>query len=114
MPPSRPQLTLGRIGRALIDLSGEEPCKASLFKMIGNVFIMTTMETVAELNVFSEKSGLGIQYMRNFIEMLLPDSLHLIYWDKMASGEYYQKEVFHSLLRQKKYNCSYSRCLSLW
>ena len=78
----------------MLDLSGEEPSKASLFKMIGNVFIMTTMETVAELNVFSEKSGLGVQPMRNFLELLLPGSLHLIYWNKMATGAYYKEEVY--------------------
>ena len=51
------------------------------------------MESVAELIVFAEKSGLGLQNMRNFIEQLLPDSPHLIYWDKMANGDYYQKKV---------------------
>lgn len=54
---------------------------------------MTTMETVAELNVFSEKTGLGVGNMRSLIEALLPNSPHLIYWDKMASGDYYLEKV---------------------
>ena len=89
-------LTDCSIGRAIVDLSGEEPSKASLLKVIGNVLIMTTLETVAELNVFSEKTGLGVSNMRNLIEILFPSSPHLIYWDKMAGGDYYQKEVYRT------------------
>ena len=86
-------LTATSIGRAVVDLSGEEPSKAALLKVIGNVLIMTTMETVAELSVFSEKSGLGTTNMRSLIETLLPSSPHMIYWDKMAGGDYYLEQV---------------------
>jgi hypothetical protein len=65
---------------------------------------MTTIETVAELMVFAEKSGLGVHNMRKFIEQLLPDSPHLIYWDKMANGNYYKAEVlYYTLLIYERY-----------
>ena len=76
-----------------MDLSGEDPAKASLLKVIGNVLIMTTMETVAEAHVFSEKTGLGTNHMRTLISTLFPRPPHTIYSEKMVSGDYYQKKV---------------------
>ena len=81
------------VGQAVVDLSGEEPAKASLLKVIGNVLIMTTMETVAEAHVFAEKTGLGTGHMQNLIATLFPRPPHTIYSAKMVSGDYYQQEV---------------------
>ena len=54
--------------------------------MIGNVLIMTTIETVAEAHVFAEKSGLGTQHMQNLILTLFPRPPHAVYARKMMSG----------------------------
>ena len=35
------------IGRAVVDLSDQQPGAASLLKVVGNVFIVNTIETVA-------------------------------------------------------------------
>lgn len=43
------------IEQSIIDLNGEVASKASLLKFMGNVLILSTMETVAEANVLSEK-----------------------------------------------------------
>lgn len=81
------------IGQSLIDLSGEEAGQASLLKLMGNVLIMTTMEQVAEVNVFAEKCGLGTQNMNKLISQMFPAPPHAIYNQKMLSGDYYQKAV---------------------
>ncbi|TVY36626.1 putative oxidoreductase-like protein [Lachnellula occidentalis] len=81
---------VGVVGRALIDLSGEEPGKASLLKLMGNVLIMNTMETVAELNVFAEKCGVGVQSMKKLLDQVFPNTPHSIYNHRMLSGGYYR------------------------
>lgn len=79
----------------MIDLSGEEHGKASLLKIIGNVMIMTTMETVAEMNVFAEKTGLGTGNIQKLIEGF-PKVAHTVYSNRMINGEYYQGEVIQA------------------
>lgn len=86
-----PYLT-GVIAQAVIDLGGEEPGQASLLKIIGNVMIMSTMEMVAEVNVFAEKTGLGSKNALKLIEAF-PKAAGMIYGKRMAGGEYYQGEV---------------------
>ena len=87
------ELTLARICRALVDLSGEEPAKSSLLKCIGNVLIMTTIEQIAEAHVFAEKSGLGTKHMASLIENMFPRPPHTVYSPKMVSGDYAKSEV---------------------
>ena len=82
-----------RICRAIVDLSGERPAKASLLKCIGNVLIMTTIEQIAEAHVFAEKSGLGTQHMASLIETMFPRPPHTVYSAKMISGDYVKGEV---------------------
>lgn len=83
-----------------MDLSGEEPGTASLLKLMGNVLIMTTMEQVAEVNVFAEKTGLGTGNMEKLLTAMFPRPPHAIYNQKMLSGDYYQGKVlyYHMLL----------------
>lgn len=54
---------------------------------------MTTMEQVAEVNVFSEKCGLGTQNMKKLMDELFPRPPHAIYNQRMLSGGYYQDAV---------------------
>ncbi|TVY30374.1 putative oxidoreductase [Lachnellula hyalina] len=81
---------VGVVGRAIIDLSGEEPGKGSLLKLMGNVLIMNTMETVAELNVFAEKCGVGVHSMKKLMDQMFPNTPYSIYNYRMLSGGYYQ------------------------
>ena len=87
------RLTRYSIGRAVVDLGGEEPAKASLLKCIGNVLIMTTIEAIAEVHVFAEKSGLGTEHMTTLIETMFPRPPHTVYSSKMTRGDYYKGKV---------------------
>ena len=81
------------VAQAVVDLSGEEAGKASLLKIIGNVLIMTTMEACAEINVFAEKTGLGVENAQKLIDNFPHAAAHTIYSSKMISGDYYKEEV---------------------
>ena len=95
-----PYLT-GVIAQGVIDLSGEEPGQASLLKMIGNVMILSTMEMVAEVNVFAEKVGLGTANAQKLVESF-PKAASTLYSKRMNGGGYHRDEVlilpFFSLL----------------
>ncbi|KAL6712851.1 hypothetical protein ACLMJK_009563 [Lecanora helva] len=82
----------GVICRAVIDLSGENPAKATLLKNIGNVLIMTTIEQIAEALVFAEKSGLGTRHMKSLISTMFPRPPHTVYSSKMVNGDYAKGE----------------------
>ena len=86
-----PYLT-GVIAQDVINLSDEEPGQASLLKMIGNVMIMSTMEMVAEVNVFAEKTGLGAANAQRLVEAF-PKAASMLYSKRMNNGDYYQGEV---------------------
>ncbi|KAL1967216.1 hypothetical protein VTN77DRAFT_3507 [Rasamsonia byssochlamydoides] len=79
--------TVGVVAEAIVDLSSEAPSKATLLKVIGNVIILTTIETVAETHVFAEKTGLGTTHMQSLIMTLFLRPLHAIYTRKMTSGD---------------------------
>lgn len=81
----------GVIGKKVINLSNEEPSKASLLKIIGNVLIISTMETVGEVKVFGEKAGVGSQYIRDMIEAYMKIA-PIMYAETMTSGGYFNKE----------------------
>ncbi|KAF2450161.1 6-phosphogluconate dehydrogenase-like protein [Karstenula rhodostoma CBS 690.94] len=68
----------GVIGRAVVNLSGEQPGQASLLKFIGNVMIMTSMETAAEMCTFAEKTKLGPSNILKLFEALMPTSPHVV------------------------------------
>lgn len=83
------------IGRGIIDFSNEAHGKASLLKVIGNVFIVNMIETVAEGLVLAEKSKLGKDNLHKFIEAIFPGPFTL-YSHRMITGDYYTRdEVGH-------------------
>jgi len=84
-------LTTGVMGRAIIDLSDQEPGKATLLKVIGNTFIINMVETLAEGLVLSEKTGLGPDNLHKFIETMFPGP-YTAYSTRMRSGDYYKRE----------------------
>jgi 3-hydroxyisobutyrate dehydrogenase-like beta-hydroxyacid dehydrogenase len=77
------------LSSSIVDLSGEPPAKASLLKIIGNVVILTTIETIAEVEVFAEKTGMATSYIQQLFDTLLPTPLHSVYSTKMANGSYH-------------------------
>ena len=81
------------IGRDVVDFSGEDPGSASLLKLIGNIFLLNTMEIVAEGHVFAEKTGLGVQNLRKLLAVLFPVGPYMPYSNRMESGGYYRDPV---------------------
>lgn len=81
----------GVTARATIDLSGEDVGRASLLKIMGNTFILNTVETLAEGLVASEKSGLGADAYRQWMEIMFPGPFAK-YAERMTSGDYYKRE----------------------
>jgi len=83
--------TTGVMGRAVIDFSDEEPRKAELMKVIGNTMVLQMVESLAESHVVAEKSGLGVDRLQSFIELMFPGP-YVAYAKRMSSGDYYNRE----------------------
>ncbi|KAF2236498.1 NAD(P)-binding protein [Viridothelium virens] len=81
---------IGVVARAIVDLSGEQPGKASLLKLLGNTLILNTIEMIAESHVFAEKTGLGVENLQKLIETTFSGGPSMIYSRRMSSGEYSQ------------------------
>lgn len=81
----------GVTARAIIDLSGQDVGRASLLKVLGNTFILNTVETLAEGLVAAEKSGLGADAYQQWVQMMFPGPFAK-YADRMTSGDYYTRE----------------------
>ena len=84
--------TTGVMGRAVIDLSNEEPGKALLLKITGNTFIYNMVETIAQGLTMSEKTGLGTDYLKQFIGHMFPGA-YVAYTNRMLQGDWFKKEV---------------------
>ena len=89
-------LNLCRIGRSVIDLSGELPGTASHLKIIGNVLLVQMIESVAEAHVLAEKTGMAAKHLHEVITSIFPGPF-AIYSKRMSSGAYSREEVGASL-----------------
>lgn len=83
--------TTGVIGRGIIDLSGQNCAKATLLKVVGNTFIMNLVESLGQGHTLAEKSGLGVDNLHNFIEMMFPGP-YTAYSNRMREGDYFKRE----------------------
>jgi 3-hydroxyisobutyrate dehydrogenase-like beta-hydroxyacid dehydrogenase len=83
--------TVGVTARAIIDLSGQDPGKATLLKVIGNTFVVNMVEALSEGLVLSEKTGLGVDNLHRFIETMFPGP-YAAYSTRMRTGDYYKRE----------------------
>jgi 3-hydroxyisobutyrate dehydrogenase-like beta-hydroxyacid dehydrogenase len=81
----------GVMGRANIDFGGQPAEKATLLKVIGNTFILSMVETISEGQVVAEKTGLGVDILHQFLEVMFPGP-YAAYSDRMKSGDYYKRE----------------------
>jgi len=79
------------MGRALIDYSGQACGKATTLKIIGNTMILNMVESVAEGHVLAEKSGLGVENLHAWIEIMFPGP-YTAYSTRMTSGDYFKRE----------------------
>lgn len=70
------------IGRKVMEF-GEDPSKASAFKLIGNSFILSTVEMVSESMTLAEKAGIGADRVLEWINDFYP-GMFLIRRDKAS------------------------------
>lgn len=91
--------TVGVMAKANIDLSFEEGAasaaqdvgKASTMKLIGNSFILSFVEQLAEGLTLAEKSGVGVEPLADWIQLMFPGPLPK-YVERMQTGDYYKRE----------------------
>ena len=81
----------GVMGRAIIDFSGQAPERASLMKIIGNMFVFNMVETLAEGHTVAEKSGLGNDNLHQFVEAVFPGPF-ASYSSRLLAGDYHTRE----------------------
>ncbi|KAL1999005.1 hypothetical protein VTN02DRAFT_5211 [Thermoascus thermophilus] len=86
----KPYLT-GVMGRAVIDMSGSEPGRASVMKLLGNTFIISTVANLSEALVLADKSGLGTDVYHQWLELMFPGAVAK-YSSRMLEGDYHKRE----------------------
>lgn len=79
------------MGRGIIDFSDQDPGKATLLKVVGNTFIFSMIEVLAEGHTLAEGSGLGTENLHQFIETMFPGP-YTAYSNRMMSGDYHKRE----------------------
>jgi 3-hydroxyisobutyrate dehydrogenase-like beta-hydroxyacid dehydrogenase len=81
----------GVMSKKDIEMRDEPRRKALTLKLIGNTFILNMVEQLAEGHVFAEKSGLGNNYLHQWVESMFPGP-YAAYSNRMLSGDYYRRE----------------------
>ncbi|KAL4777532.1 hypothetical protein BDW60DRAFT_213096 [Aspergillus nidulans var. acristatus] len=84
----------GVTSKAVLDVGPEaekDVGRASLLKVLGNTFILNTVETLAEGLVAAEKSGLGTDVYQQWVTTMFPGPFAK-YAERMATGEYFKRE----------------------
>lgn len=95
----------GVMARAEVNYSDQPPSSATRLKIIGNTFILHMVEALSEGHVLAEKSGLGVDNLHAFLEVMFPGP-YVAYSGRLKSGDYYQREypAFQAKLARKDYN----------
>ncbi|KAL5889275.1 hypothetical protein ACKVWC_004512 [Pyricularia oryzae] len=81
----------GVTSRAEIEMVDRTPQTALTLKVIGNTFIVNMIEQLAEGHVLAEKSGLGTDYLHQFVEHVFPGA-YTAYSQRMLTGDYHKRE----------------------
>ncbi|KAL4978577.1 hypothetical protein BDW66DRAFT_158090 [Aspergillus desertorum] len=84
----------GVTSKAVLDVGPEaekDVGRASLLKVLGNTFILNTVETLAEGLVAAEKSGLGVDVYQQWVSTMFPGPFAK-YAERMATGDYFKHE----------------------
>ncbi|PYI36703.1 oxidoreductase [Aspergillus indologenus CBS 114.80] len=77
----------GVVAKAVVPMPGADVGRATTLKVLGNTFILNTVESLAEGLVAAEKSGLGADVYREFVHRMFPGPF-AAYADRMVSGDY--------------------------
>ncbi|KAF6821612.1 6-phosphogluconate dehydrogenase 2 [Colletotrichum sojae] len=75
-----------------INMVDEPYRKASILKVLGNTVILGMIEQLAETYVTAEQSGLGTDYVKQFVEALFGGSPYPAYTKRMLEGDYYKRK----------------------
>ncbi|KAJ1655006.1 hypothetical protein IWQ61_005165 [Dispira simplex] len=87
------QLVIPSLGRGVLDV-GDDVIQGSHMKLMGNFFVASAVETLAEGAVLAEKSGLGTAKMVEFLQWMFPAGSFTVYGRKMVRPE--EREALHS------------------
>lgn len=95
----------GVMARAEVDYSDQPHGAATRLKIVGNTFILQMVEALSEGHALAEKSGLGVDNLHSFIEVMFPGP-YAAYSNRLKSGDYYNREypAFQAKLAKKDYN----------
>ena len=95
----------GVMARAEVDYTDQPHGNATRLKIVGNTFILQMVEALAEGHTLAEKSGLGVDNLHSFIEVMFPGP-YVAYSGRLKSGDYYQRDspAFAAKLAKKDYN----------
>jgi len=94
--------TKGVMGRANIEFADKPAKTSTLLKVVGNTFIVGMLETLSEGHTLAEKTGLGVENLHSWIELMFPGP-HTAYSARMLAGDYYKRDepLFHVDLARK-------------
>ena len=81
----------GVMGKANIVYSDEAQDKASMLKIIGNIFLLNLLEALSDGHTLAEKSGLGSEKMHQFFTVMYPGP-YAGYSKSMVNGDYHKRE----------------------
>ncbi|KAF7587033.1 hypothetical protein BBP40_007829 [Aspergillus hancockii] len=70
--------TTGVIAKSFMDFSNQAPSKVSPLKILGNMFVISIFEAIAEGLVVAEKSGLGTDSLHQFLRLFSRGLMWLI------------------------------------
>jgi len=83
----------GVISRATVPMRDANPGKAQVMKLMGNSFVVNMVNALAEGHVFAEKTGLGSEYVHQFLESMFgATSPYIPYSKRMMTGDYVRDE----------------------
>ncbi|KAG8713033.1 hypothetical protein FRC08_013767 [Ceratobasidium sp. 394] len=82
------------VARKVIDLGGNVE-KAAAMKLIGNAFILGSLELIAETQTLADKSGVGAEQLDAFINDMFPVPLLINYSKKMLHDSFDGNKGFH-------------------
>jgi 3-hydroxyisobutyrate dehydrogenase-like beta-hydroxyacid dehydrogenase len=92
----------GVMAKAEINFSDQEYGKATKLKIIGNTFVLGMVEALSAGHTLAEKSGLGVENLHQFVEVMFPGP-YTAYSTRMMSGDYWKREepLFTAKLARK-------------
>ncbi|KAF9088230.1 hypothetical protein BGX23_007546 [Mortierella sp. AD031] len=85
------------MSKSIIHLKTLDTAKACSFKLVGNFFVVGSMEVLAEGLTLAEKAGVHQDHVLKFVEAFFPAPAWLEYSRKMVEGQVSGKEAGFSV-----------------